>query len=500
MNSLSPSFKAAPTFKAALLLGAWLLYAAPGQSLAQAVTTPTLPAQTAPPPAAGPAPGPAAPLPASATLSFAQVQTALRSSPGWRSAEERYKAAQLSLDAARARAGLNLTAGGSLGLGKTPADTGDVQTSTTLTGQVSATVLPYGSALDPVGSAERALSRAAAELQNTRQTLLLSALQDYLAARNAARQETLSTAQAALAARQLDVAQAQRDNGVLSVEDLLIRQQNLQNAQASAIDAQAAREISERQLLSDLGLEVNTARLNLPSTPTLPDAPAPLSDLLARADQQRSEITQAASQLDDARAALISAQRQRLPSLSASLNYGELTSSTGLAGRTVSGSLDFKTGVAAASFNLPLTSSAVPIPTSLALGLSGSVSVLGRAENAGIASAVSSVRSAELALQSTRSSVELDVRRKYNAAQSSRRLLEVQQTAVSRAQTTLESVKARLGAGLDTQLGVQVAEVGVQSAQAAYDQALANAYLAAAQLDQAASHLDPALILAGATQ
>ena len=490
--NFSPSFKAVPTFRAALILSAWLLCAAPGQTLAQAVTTQTAPAQAAPA---------AAPLPAT-TLTFAQVQTALRASPGWRSAEERYRAAQFALDAARARAGLNITAGGSLSSVKIPIDTGNLQTSTTLTGQISAAVLPYGSANDPVGSAERALSRAAAELQNTRQTLLLSALQDYLAVQNAAQQETLTAAQSALAARQLEVAQAQRDNNVLSVEDLLTRQQNLQNAQASAIDAQAAREISERQLLSDLGLDAAASRLSLPSTPILPGAPAPLAELLARAQQNRSEIVQAASQLDDARAALISARRERWPSLAASVNYGQLVSTTGQNGNTLSGNLDFKTGVAAASASvtLPQATTTAAIPTSLALGLTGSISVLGRAENAGIASAESSVNSAALALQSARSSVELDVRRKYNTALSTRRLLDVQQTALTRAQTTLESVKARLAAGLETELGVQVAEVGLQNAQVSYAQALANAYLATAQLDQAVSQLDPALILPGASK
>ena len=517
MNALLPPPTLAGKNARAVCLSAWLLCGALGPVLAQTNDTQTSetqptetqtadPAPPIPPADAQPTPlppaesTPAAESPVS-TLSFTQVQAALRSSPGWRSAEESFRAAQLSLDAARARAGLNLTVGGSASASKVPVDGGDWNGNVTLSSQLSAAVLPYGSAYDGVRNAQQALARAALTLQDTRQTLTLSALQTYLSARTADVQARLSAAQVALATRRLEVAQAQRDNGVIRLEDLLTRQGELQTAQANAVDASASREISTRQLLSDLGLDVTAApSLTLPSAPSVPNAPAPLDTLLARAGQSRIEIGQATSQLADAQSGLTSARRERLPNLSASVNYGELGGATGEAGRTVGGSLDFKTGVAAASLSLPLKDSTAPIPTALGLGLTGSVNVFGRAENAAIASAQSGVRSAELALQSARSSVDLDVRRRYNDAQSTLRLLDVQRSALSRAQTTLASSQARLSAGLDTTLDVQAAELAVQSAQLGVDQAVNNAYLAARQLDKAAATLDTALILAaGAT-
>ncbi len=389
---------------------------------------------------------------------------------------------------------MGLTLGGSVTAGKVPINTGEWKAVGTLTGQLSAAVLPWGSAYDSVRSAERALGRSALELQDSRQTLLLGAAQSYLAAQLAGEQDSLSAAQAALAAKQLAVAQAQRQNNVLSAEDLLTRQGNLENAQASAVSAQANREISVRQLLSDAGLDAGLAAgLVLPSRPVLPDAPAALGELLTRALSSRSEIQKAASQLQDAQAALASAERERWPDLSASLSYGEL-SATGSSGRSLGGSLNAKTGVAAVNFSLPSSTGSSPIPTALTLGLSGSINLLGSAA-AAVASAQSSVRSAELALESARSSVELDLRRKYNDALNTRRLLDVQRTALTRAQTALASAQARSAAGLGTALDVDTAQVGVQSAQLGVDQALNTAYLAQLQLSKAGGQFDPALLL-----
>ena len=157
--------------------------------------------------------------------------------------------------------------------------------------------------------------------------------------------------------------------------------------------------------------------------------------------------------------------------------------------------MNAKTGVAAVNFSLPSSSGNAPIPTALTLGLSGSINLLGSAATAAVASAQSSVRSAELALESARSSVELDLRRKYNDALNTRRLLDVQRTALTRAQTVLASAQARSAAGLGTALDVDTAQVGVQSAQLGVDQALNTAYLAQLQLSKAGGQFDPALLL-----
>lgn len=475
------------------------LLCAAGSALAQTETAPAAPPAPAPAPAlAAPAPPTALPSP---VLTFADVQRALLTSPGWRSAEESNRAAEYSLRAARARAGLNLTVGADATAGTAALSSGEWQAAATLSAQLSAAVLPWGSANDGVGNAERALRRAALDLQDSRRNLILSAAQNYLSARTAAEQLSLNTAQVALARKQLGVAQEQRGVNLLSAEGLLERQGNLENAEASLQDAAASRDLSARQLLSALGLEAGpNPNLILPSTPTLPDAPAPLDTLLERALRTRSEVQKAASQLADARAALQIAQRDRFPDVSASVNYGELGSATGTTGRTLGGSLNFKTGVAAASLSLPTSTGNAKVPTALVLGLSGSFNVFGGAQNAAIAGAQSGVSSAELALQSARTSVDLDVRRKYNEVQSALRLAQVQQLALKRAETALASALARLDAGLATALDVQAAQVNLQSAQTNLNQGLSSAYLARLQLDNASSQLDVALILTAGAQ
>ncbi|WP_293913957.1 TolC family protein [Deinococcus sp.] len=497
-----------------LALGLSLLLACAPLSAAQSAEPAVSPAPASPVPAnpapANPAPAnpvtpaaPAAParpllnLP-NPLLTFGQVRAALRTSPGWRSAEESYRAAQLTLAAARARSGLNLTVGGDATVGKSPLDTGDWKANATATAGLSATVLPWGSANDPVRSAERALTRAGYDLQDARLNLTLSAAQNYLATRTAAAQQLLTTAQADLAARQLAVAQSQRTAELLSAEGLLGAQGNLDNAQALAQDAAASRSLSERQLLSDLGLGLSDLPLLLPSAPELGGELPAQDGLLERASAGRSEILKATSALEDARAGLASAQRERFPDLSASTSYGEL--GTGGGGRTLGGSLNFKTGVAGVNLSLPTSRDGPALATGLTLGLSGSFNVLGGPQNAAIASAQSGVSSSELALQSARTSVDLDVRKTYNTAQSTRRLVGVQRTALTRAQTALKSAQARLDAGLITSLDALAAAIAAQSAQVAFEQAVSNAYLAGLQLAKASAGLDPALILTSGAQ
>lgn len=492
-----------------LRLSILLLCGALNPALAQQVTLISTPA---PVEAAPTEPTPAAPvsettapaetsvlIPPAATvdtiLNFAAVQQALKTSLAWRSADESYKAAQYNLAAARARAGLNLTVGAEGQVGTVFQNDSTWQAGATLTAQVGLAVLPWGSANDPVGVAERSLSRAAVDLQNTRQNLILSALQSYLNARNAAAQAALSSLQVALAQRQFGVGTVQRSSNLLSAEGLLERQVNLEQAQAKVQDSAASRELTQRRLLSDLGLDsAFGSNLVLPSLPSLPSAPAPLSSLLATALQRRSEVQKAASQVADAHAQLTAATRERFPDISGNLSYGE--NGTGNSGRTIGGSLNLKTGVAAANLNFPLKASQTPIPTSMSLGLSGNFNVFGSVANAAIEGAQSSLKSAELALQSARTSVELDVRSKYNDALNTRSTVEVQQTALTRTQTALNSARARLDAGIVTGLDVQVAEVNLQTAQVNLDQAVSTAYLTKLQLDQASAQFDPALILA----
>ncbi|WP_102127597.1 TolC family protein [Deinococcus planocerae] len=175
-------------------------------------------AQPAPPPPASP-PAPAVQSVA-APLTLPETLARLRQSPGWRSADLQYRAAELALESARARAGLNVTVGADASAVKVPLSSGDLTLNTTVTAQVSASVLPWSPALEAVRGAERGLARAGADLRAARLSATVNAVQAYLAARNAAAGLALADAQANLTARQLAVAQSQRGAGVLTAEGL----------------------------------------------------------------------------------------------------------------------------------------------------------------------------------------------------------------------------------------------------------------------------------------
>ena len=153
---LAPTVLARATLTLTLVLGP----VAAAQSAA-----PTLPAQ-APTMAT-----PVTPTPAATPLDT--LLLALRSAPGWRSADLTYRAAQLQLDSARLRAGLNLTAGGSGTLTKAPWDSGDWTGNGTLTLSASLPVLPWSPLLEGVrstfglstGAVTKRVSRSRARLK-----------------------------------------------------------------------------------------------------------------------------------------------------------------------------------------------------------------------------------------------------------------------------------------------------------------------------------------------
>lgn len=443
-----------------------------------------------------PAPVPAT-APAVPSLTLAQTLTLVRASPGWRSADLQYRSAQLSLDSARARAGLNVTVGTDATLIKVPLDSGDWLGNATLTAQVSASVLPWSATFEGVRIAERALNRAGAELRDARVSLLVQAVRAYGSAREAAAGAALAEAQVALAARQLDVARAQRTANLIPELALQEREAGLQSAQNSAAQARSAVNLSARALANLLGQSVTlpASAAAFDAVPPLPAAPADIDALVARALVARPEVIRAAAQLADAGAQQRAAQLDlSVPELSAGVQYGQLASSTGSAGRTVGGSLNVKSGVAAAQVSFPLRESATALPTGLALSLNASLPVFGSGKGTALASADVGQQAAALALDSARQSVDLDVRQKAADLLTALDRAEEAASALARAESSLTTTRARLEAGLVTPLDVAQAELNAAQAQNALNTATSNAYVASLLLAQASAELDPTLL------
>ena len=464
-------------------------------------------AQTAP---ASPAPVTPAPVtqtsvpavPAAvARLTLAQALAGLQQAPGWRSAALQYRSVSQSLDAARARAGLSLSAGASVNASKAPID-GDWSSSTTLNVQAGINVLPWSSAQASVTQAEHALYRAGLDQRDSQNSLTLTVVQGYLTARQAAVAQTAAAAQLDLAARQLDVARAQQASGVLTQENLFSAQASQEQASAALAAASSDLDSALRQLYNTLGVPVPAGLPELSSRPAVPAAPAPLDTLLARAATGRSEVLKALSNSQDAGLALSAARLDRtLPDLSLSVQYGELGSGTGSAGSSVNSSLNLKTGQLTAGASVPLKQSSAASggqsgtsTTSLALGLSGSYTILNPSADVAVQSAQTSLASAQLALASARESVDLDVRQKYAAFQNALLGLNSPRTSLARAQTALTSAQSRQQAGLATAIDVQQAQLALVQAQNALDAAVNSAYLASLTLSVASAEFSPALI------
>ena len=454
---------------------------------ATAQVTPPAPSTTAPTPLAVPAPVQAG--------SLQDVLTALRQSPGWRSADLTYRAARLALDSARTRAGLSLTVGADGSLVKVPWDSGEWRGSTTVTVGASLAVLPWSAAREAVRGAERALAAAAVGLRSDRAGLTVQAAQAYAGARSAAATLALADAQLALSTRLLQIAAEQRAQNLITAEALLERQAALQSAQASRDAAargvaQAAAQLT-RLLGQPLALPGDAAAFG--ELPLL--APAgDLDALLARAFAARPEIARAQVAVADAGAGLSAAELDaRLPDLTASVRAGQLSDGQGGAGRVVSGSLNSKSGVLGAQLSVPLKDTGA-LPNGVALSLSGTFTLLGSPARDALSQARLGVQQAQLALETARQAIELEVRTRVSEFQDAQQGLASLQTSLTQAETAVSSARARLDAGLGTPLEVAQAELGAAQARNAVDTQRAAVALAALQLAQATADLDPALL------
>ncbi|MHA0043887.1 TolC family protein [Deinococcus sp. PEB2-63] len=474
----------------ALLLGPVAAQSSAAQnSVAQPTVAQTLPSTTAP----APAPVPAAPASALASP-LDSLLLALRSAPGWRSADLTYRAAQLQLDSARLRAGLNLTAGGNAALTKAPWEGGDWTGNGTLTLSASLPVLPWSPLLEGVRSAERGVQTAALDLRGTRAGLTTQLWQAYAGLRAAGDALTLADAQLALSGQLLAAGRDQRAQGLLTESGLLDRQANLEAAQAGR--DRAARAVTQARAAL-------TRLLGTDPLPATPDLSRPLPDLtpagdeatlIARALERRPEVRRAQATLADALAARdAAALAARLPDLTASVSAGQLTSAAGAAGRTVSGSLNLTTGVLGAQVSVPLREPKSPV-SGVNLALNASIPILGSTESAALRQAELGVQQATLALDVARQGAELDVRTRMQAAQDERGALDAARTRVRAAELTVQAAQARLDAGLATRLDVAQAKLNLTQATQALSAQLDRVSVAGAALAQATADLDPLLL------
>ncbi|WP_291432500.1 TolC family protein, partial [Deinococcus sp.] len=238
-----PTFLLPRPARVTLLTLSMLLGLAGAQQTAPPTTVPTPPPSITAP----------ASLPPSTAADLTPLLAALRGSPEWRAADLSYRAAQLTLDSARTRAGLSVTAGADGTLSRVPWDSGSVAGATTLTLNARLNVLPWAPALEGARSAERALAGAAVELRGARARLTVQALQAYEGVRAASAGLELAGAQLDVARAQLSAAQAQRADGVLSAEGLLAQQSAFETAQAAQSRAERALAQALRSLNRLLG-------------------------------------------------------------------------------------------------------------------------------------------------------------------------------------------------------------------------------------------------------
>ena len=425
----------------------------------------------------------------------------LPQAPSWRQADVVYAAAQQQVAAAQAALGFTFGVGGSLGYSGSFGGAGlDNNAGGKSTASVSATVglsvLPWSPAYDNLRAAQRSLDLAGATRANTRNTLALNVYSQYYAARSAQLDLTPAQGRRNFTAAQLQIVSAQRAQNNATAEAVLAAQAAAQSAEAALTQAQGTLSANLRALFSTLGLTPLSVTFSS-APPEVGDLPT-LDSLLAGAQASRSEVASALYDLQTAQDALNIAQRDRtLPAGNVSVQYGQLGGTGTSAGSNIGAGLNIQTGVASATFSLPLTGNAGNLPSSLALSVSATFNILDPVAQAQIQNARTQVERAQLALSLTRQNVELDVRQKYLAAANARAALDAARTQVARTQTALATAQAQVAAGTGTAAAVQSAQLDLYTAQNTLESALAGAQLALLTVRSAANVLSTGALPGG---
>jgi outer membrane protein TolC len=412
----------------------------------------------------------------------------LPNSLDWQSANLTYQAAQQSLNAARAAAGLTVGVGTDLTTGVTVIGTQSQQAGTSATSlsvslNASLAILPWSSAYDNVRSATRALERAGFALRDTRNTLALNAVQAYQAARVAALDLTNAQAAEQIATQQVQIAQARAQNGQLSRDDLETARKNLENARLTTQQAQQTLEINRAQLFQTVALP--DAGETLEPATARPVTTTPLETLVTAALTRRSDVIQAQSKVADAQDSLNVATRNRwLPNATLGANLGQ-----GQSGSSIGTSLNVTQGNLTVSGSTPVTS-ASNAATSFTVSLSANINLFDPNADAKIRNAQLSLESAQKVLETTRQSAALDVRQKYSDASIQTRRVAFQQQVLQNAQAALETARTRFSLGSITALEVTQAQLTVAQAGRDLDNQIGTQALSTLRLDNALGTLE----------
>lgn len=438
---------------------------------------------------------------ATQVIRLSDILVHLRQSPGWQAADLAYRAAELQLASAQIRAGFNVSASANSNLNKTPWDDGDWDGSASVSLSASMSVLPWSPALEAVEKEKRNVRNAAIELRKSRAALTVEATTGLSNARNALAGLELSKAALVLSKRSFEVAQAQREQNLVTQSAVLERQAAVEKAQADVADASRkvilAREQLSRLLGRDMPMPAQAS--GFAGLPKFRASKKSESDLIKRALVGRPEVGRAKNALADAKVVLAAAKRnQVLPDITASLRVGGVSTTQTKSQPTVSvgSSFNLKTGVLGAQVDVPINSesNSGKVINSLSMGLTASYPLYGGGQNEVVLQATLGVQQAELALKNAKESIALEVRTRHSEYKAAVEQLTELKTSLARAQRTLADSQARLKAGLVTELQVQQAEMALLQAQNSLQMQKSRVSVVVLKLAETTAELDPMLL------
>ena len=420
-------------------------------------------------------------------LTLEQALKALPNSLEWQQADLSYLNAQKSLDSARAAAGLRVNAGADTSLGFPSA--GNSSQTLSVSATASLTVLPWSSTFDAVRNAERALTRAALDRTDSRNTLALNVFNQYFSARLSSTDVEIGKTNLNLSEAQLKVAAAQQKNGQISKDTLLIAQKSLETSKLNLEQALNTLEVNRLTVWNSLNLEISNAVFSsVPSERTL--NALSLDELTKKALEKRSDVQKALSRITDAQDALSSAQRDRLLP-NASVNLGVTNTGAG----SLSSGLNLQTGSLSLTGTVPIvanttTTTGSSAATNLTISASVSFAIVAPSGDTKISGAETSLETAKKTLEQTKQSAKLDVRQKYNDAKLSLAKLNLAKTTSANAKSSFETAKARFEAGLSAPNDLEQSRINVLQAERDLEQAVVNQALSAYRLDNAVNSLN----------
>lgn len=400
-------------------------------------------------------------------LTLTEALSRLDASPTVQQANLALERAQRDLDAARAALNLNVTVGGNAAYASQVATNAD-HLSGTLNLRATAGVLPWATNQAALATAQRALDYAKAVRQENIGAARLNAVQQYQQAYLAQLQLTAAQQNLQSAQQTLSAVQTQRSQQNATEEALLQAQAGVQSAQAGVQAAQNGLDTARRSLAATLGLGNALDAANFVTPPVLPGsldnaglAALGLGDvqaLVTRAIAASSDVVKAQNNLADAQKLLEDQERNlTLPALTVGATYGKN-------GSGPTAGLDLQAGTVYAGYAHAFGNTSSSTQNSLNVSLNGSYSVFNPAGRAQIASTQAQITQTQLSLILERQNAELAVRQKYSDTLTALGAVAAKATLEERARVNVQSVQARLSAGVATQNDLL-------SAQAAYAQA-----------------------------